>query len=336
MGDQKHTMPSGKNEELDLGQLLQFFKRGLESMFKTLLRIFLYLKMNAITLAVLLVLGILIGFLLKEFGDKKLKSEVIVKPNFESSDYLYDVVEELQSKILAKDTLFFKNLGIDVTGLKDFEIHVEPIEKNEKDKEKLKENNNYLEILQNYKDNDFVLEAVRAEVIKNAILTHRITFSHRNPKKGEEYVTKLLAYMNNNPYFNELKKVYTENAIIKIEKNKELIKQIDELIANYSKQLSAEENNQGREGFLLFDKEKGLDVPSLLTLKNGLLKEIEKKQIEAVEQRDAINIINLGKTQVVEKQFLNNSILLLPTILIGAFFLWSLLVYLNRKSKQLL
>ncbi len=325
-----------QKEELDLGHLLQLFEKGLDRMFRTILRIFLFLKRNAIKLGALLIVGLVIGFLLKEFGDKKLKSEVIVKPNFESGDYLYDVVAELQSKIVDKDTLFFKNLGIDVNGLKDFEIHVQPIEKTELDKEKIKENNNYLEILQNYKDNDFVLEAVRSEVIKNAILTDRITFSHRNPKKGEEYVTKLLDYMNNNPYFNELRKVYAENALIKIEKNKELIKQIDELIANYSKQLSANENNQGQEGFLLFDKEKGLDVPSLLTLKNGLLKEIEKKQIEAVEQRDAIRIINLGKTQVVEKQFLNNSTQLIPTIFIGAFLLWSLLAYLDRKSKQLL
>ena len=334
MGDQQPRTTS-TNEEIDLGQLFQMFRKGLDRIFRAVLRIFLYLKKNAIILGTLILLGLAIGYLLTMFVDKKLKSEVIVMPNFESKEYLYDVVDEIQAKVLSKDTLFFNSLGIDVNKLRGFEMTIQPVESEDFDAEKLKESNEYLDILQNYKDNDFVLDVVRSEILKKTVLTHRITFTHKNALMGESYVSKILAYINDNPYYRQIREVTLQNAKVRIAKNEELIEQVDELVTNFNKQLSASESTSGKEGVILFDKERSLDVPGLLGLKNRLVKEIEKKQMELVEQKDAINIINLGKTQVVKKQFLNKSLLLLPLILVGLFLFWSLLKFLNRKSKEL-
>ncbi|MGB5369035.1 MAG: hypothetical protein WBN18_01290 [Flavobacteriaceae bacterium] len=321
--------------EIDLGKLLQLIRKGFNRIFRGILRIFRYLKKNALKLGVLIVVGVIIGFLLNLIVDKKLKTEVIVKPNFESKDYLYDVIEEIQANILSKDTLFFSGLGIDVDGMRGFEVSIAPMENMERDKEKIKEDNDYLEILQNYKDNDFVLQVIRSEILKKTPLTHRITFSHKNPIKGEEYVGKLIGYINANPYFSELRQVYADNAEERIIKNTELVRQIDELVAGYTRKLSEKTDAIPNQGMLLFDQEKGLDVPGLLGLKNGLLRQIEQKQLELVEEKDAISIINFGKTQVVKTQFLNKSLTMVPLILLGAFFLWSLMAYLNRKSMEI-
>ncbi len=321
--------------EIDLGKLLQLFRSGFNRIFRGILRIFRYLKKNALKLGVLIVVGVIIGFLLNLIVDKKLKTEVIVKPNFESKDYLYDVVEEIQANILSKDTLFFSSLGIDVNGLRGFEIGIEPIGNVEQDKETVKEENDYLEILQNYKDNDFVLQVIRSEILKKTILTHRITFSHKNPIKGEEYVRKMIDYINANPYFNELRQAYANNAKERITKNTELVKQIDDLVASYTLQLSEKSDSAANQGMVLFDQEKSLDVPGLLGLKNALIRQIEQKQLELVEEKQAISIINFGKTQVVKTQFLNKSMTMVPLILLGGFFLWSLIGYLNRKSSEL-
>ncbi len=335
MGD-KPPKTSSTSEEIDLGQLFQMFKRGLHRIFEGVLRIFLYLKKNAVKLGALIFLGLVIGFLLNMFVDKKLKSEVIVMPNFESKDYLYDVVEEIQANFISKDTLFFRNMGIDVNELRGFEISIQPVENEELDAEKLKESNDYLEILQNLKEEDFVLDVIKSEILKKTVLTHRITFSHKNPIKGEEYISKIMDYINGNPYFTELRKVSEQNAKVRIEKNNELIVQIDDLVASFNKQLAASEATRGKEGVVLFDKERSLDVPGLLRLKNDLIEEIEEKQLDLVEQKEAIGIVNLGKTQVVKKQFLNKSLVWLPAILVGLFFAWSLLVFLNRKAKELI
>lgn len=332
--DVQPTTPANSGE-IDLGKLLQLFRKGCNHIFRGILHIFRYLKKNAYKLGALIVVGVVIGFLLNLIVDKKLKTEVIVKPNFESKDYLYDVVEEIQANILTKDTLFFRALGIDVNGMRDFEISIEPIENIELDQEKVKEDNKYLEILQNYKDNDFVLEVIRSEILKKTVLTHRITFSHKNPLKGEEYVGKLISYINANPYFKNLKEVYLNNAQDRISKNTQLLKQIDDLVSGYSDQLSKGMEAPTGQGILLFDKEKGLDITSLLALKNRLIKEIEDKRVELVEEKEPISIINFGKTQVVKTQFLNKSLTMVPLILLGAFFLWSLITYLDRKSSEL-
>ena len=336
MGDRPSKKTTTATEEIDLGQLFLMFKRALHRIFRGVLRAFLYLKKNAIKLGALIVLGLAIGYLLNMFVDKKLKSEVIVMPNFESKDYLYDVVEEIQANALSSDTLFFKNMGIDVNELRGFEIGIQPVEIEELDVEKLKEGNDYLEILQNLKDDDFVLDVIKAEILKKTVLTHRITVSHKNAAKGEGYVSKILAYINENPYFNEIKKVAAQNANLRIDKNKELIAQIDNLIASFNQQLAASDTTSGREGVVLFDKERSLDVPGLLNLKNKLVTEIEEKQLDLIAQKDAISIINFGKTQVVKKQFLNKSLIWLPTILVGLFVFWSLLVFLNNKAKEIL
>ncbi len=59
----------------------------------------------------LAILGALTGFGLNQIISKKMKTEVIVSPNLESKNYLYDVVAELQANIKAEDTLFFTEFG---------------------------------------------------------------------------------------------------------------------------------------------------------------------------------------------------------------------------------
>lgn len=325
---------TSSSDEIELGQLLQIVRKGLNVIFRGILRVFIFLKKNAIKLIALIFIGAAIGFLLNTLVEDKLQTEVIVKPNFESKDYLYAVVEELQSNILTKDSIFFNNVDIDVNALKNFKLEIEPIEENlEIDKDMVEENNKYLEVLQNYKDNDFVLDVIKSEILKKSVVTHRLTFTHKNPVKGEEYVGKILAYINSNPYFKEIQQVNSQNAKARIDKNLGLIKQIDILVSNFSDGLKGTKD-QPSQGMLI-ESENGTDISSLLSLKSHLTKEIERKQIELAEQSEAVSVLNLGRTHVVKKPFFNKNIVLIPTLLIGVFFLVSLIAYLNRKSIEI-
>lgn len=325
---------TSSSDEIDLGQLLQLIRKGLNGIFRGILRVFRYLKRNIIKLVALIIIGVAIGFLLNSLVDDRLQTEAIVKPNFESKDYLYDVVEELQSTILARDTIFFNGMGLNVGQMRNFRIEIEPIEDDvEIDKEMAEEENKYLEILQNYKDNDFVLDIVKSEILKKSVTTHRITFTHKNPKKGEEYVAKILDYINSNPHFEELQQVNSKNAKSRIEKNEELIGQIDQLVSNFSEGLKNNQNQGGRG--MLVENENGTDISRLLSLKGRLTKEAELKRIELAEQNQPISILNLGKTHVVKRPFFNKNIVLIPVLLLGLFFMVSLISYLNRKSIEI-
>jgi hypothetical protein len=333
MGNQLQTnKPS--SDEIDLGQLLHLIRRGLNGVFNGILRIFRYFKRNAIKLAVLIIVGAAIGVLLNTVVDDRLQTEAIVKPNFASKDYLYDVVEELEANILAKDTAFFKSLDIDVNELRNFKIDIEPIGDDvELEKGIEEEKNRYLETLQNYKDNDFVLDVVKSEILKKSVLTHRLTFSHKNPVNGDEYVAKILDYINANPYFAHLQNAVARNASSRIQKNQELIGQIDELISNFSEGLKSGPTQTGK-GMLL-EGENGTDISRLLSFKSHLVKESEQKQVELAELNNAVSILYLSKTHVVKKVFFTKNVVLIPLLFMGLFFLASLISYLNRKSIEM-
>src|SRR5680860_99437 len=233
MTDNKPVNTRPESDEIDLGQLFRMIRKGFNSIFRTFLCFFLYLRNNFVKLAILVFLGFGIGFALKFIISDELKTEVIVRPNFESKDYLYNVVDEIGANLKVKDTTFFRELDIVVSELKSLKIQIDPIQ--EKDEaEDLENDMKYLEILQNFKEESFVLDVVKAEIQKKSNMNHRITFFYKNSLPGRAATLKLMEYIENNSYFKGLKKVYDENAVLKIERNTELIEQIDSLIAGYS------------------------------------------------------------------------------------------------------
>ena len=108
MAKDSNTMKNSSNNEIDLGQLFQMIGNAFNQIFKWLLSVFLFFKRNAILLIVLVILGAATGIGLNQITTKKLKTEVIVSPNLESKNYLYDVVAELQANVRAKDTFSCK------------------------------------------------------------------------------------------------------------------------------------------------------------------------------------------------------------------------------------
>ncbi len=332
MADNKPVNTRPESDEIDLGQLFRMIGRGFNSLFRSFLKVYLYFKTNFWKLAILVVIGLAIGFGLKFLISDQLKTEVIVKPNFDSKDYLYDVVEEIDANLKSKDTVFFRDLGIVVSELKSLQISIEPIEE-QKEEENREEDLKYLEVLQNFQGDSFISDVVKSEILKKSALNHRITFLYNNPLAGREATRRLIEYINDNEYFSELQQIYTQNAELKIKRNQELIEQIDAIIDGYTKNLSSEkEVNQGT---LVLENEKSLEVPSLLSLKNALVKEIERKKLEMAEQKNTISIINFGKNQKVKVPVYNQGILVIPFILMVLFLLVSFFKYLNKKSSEL-
>ncbi len=329
-----HTQPTNNtSDEIDFGQLFQAIGNGFRALFKGLLMFFVYIKKNLLVLGGLLILGTVVGFALNFAIEKKLMTEVIVKPNFESKDYLYDVVDEVQSNLKSKDTVFFKKIGIVIEHLKGFEVSIEPIQ-DDQTEQNLEDDMEYLDLLQNFKDQSFAINVIKSELFKKTVLNHRLNFTYENAITGQDNLRKILAYLNSNAHFNEVGKVARENIRSRIEKNTELIGQVDELITNYSKGLVESDRKLG-ESQVYLEKEGGLNVPSLLTLKNKLATEIEEKKLELVTTNEVVSIINIGNSQVVKKQFFKKSVVLIPLLLVGLFFLISVIRYLNKKAVDL-
>ena len=331
MADQ-NAQSKSSNDEIDLGQLLKMIGNGFNRLGIFFLRVFLYLKKNALKLLGLVILGVAISFLLSTLVDKKLKTEAIVQPNFDGEDYLYDVIDEIQANISSKDSAFLKTVGVSTDEVKGFKVEIQPIIAEEEVKEEVEQDLQYLELLQSFKDESFAIDIMRSELTKKSIVPHRITFTYTNSEKGIKIVEKLLAYINDNDYYQSLSSVFRDNAQLRIDENGKLIEQIDELVNNYTKTLLQKEQAPTS---VYMENESALNISSLLVLKNRMIKEIEEKKLELNSQSQVISILNMGKSQAVRKPFFNNKFFLLPLGLVVLFFIVSFLGFMNRKASML-
>ncbi|NAY91659.1 hypothetical protein GTQ34_06995 [Muricauda sp. JGD-17] len=318
------------SDEIDLGQLFQMIGRGVNKLGNFFLRVFLYLKKNAIILISLAIIGALIGFGLKFISEEKQQLDVIVKPNLESKDYLYDIVDEIAVNLKDKNESFFNEMGIAIDDTKGFEISIEPVKEDAKTADMELE---YLEVLQKFEDTDLIADVLREELLKNTELHHRITFFYKS-EKGNVVAQKLMEYINSNAYFNELISIQTKNALETIERNESSIAQIDTLIAEYTRSMKT--NSQSSEvGKIVLENEDELNVGALLNLKNRMIQEIQTKRMELKAQSATLSIVNFGKPHKSIKPLFGKKIVLIPTILVSLFFVLSFLRYLNRKALEL-
>jgi hypothetical protein len=292
--------------------------------------VFLYLKKNILILIGLVIVGLAIGFGLNRITSKKLKTEIIVKPQLESKNYLYDVIGEIQSNISAQDTLFFKNIGIEEIDFNGLEIDISRVIEEGNTESDLK----YLELLQSFENTDAIADIVRAELQNKSSFNHRITFYYKNLKLGKDFANQVMSYINTNSYFGGLLKIYRSNAINRIDQNQLLLDQIDKIIANYTNNLASKKENPAGSQIIL-DNQEQVNVARLFELKNLLIRDIESKKIELEENSEPVSIINFGQSQVVKKSFFGRNIVFIPMLLVTLFFLISWIRYLNKKANEL-
>lgn len=319
------------SDEIDLGQLFQLVRQGFNKLGIAFLRTFLYLKKNVLILGGLLLVGLALGYGLNKIATKKKKIEVIVKPNLDSENYLYDVIGQINNNIKSKDTLFFKSIEAPTSNLSQFKVSVEPIEQEGGKKGDLE----YLELLEKFQGNSQFSDVIRVELLSRSAINHRITFLFKDSSEGQVFAQKVMAYINSNSYFEELVTISKENAVEKIKKNEVLINQIDGLISAYSQNLG-KNNSQNTEGRIILEGNEKLDVTGLFQLKNSLIRDIERKKLEIKEQDEALSIVNFGNSQEVKKSFFGSSMVLIPLIFVVGFFFWEILKHLNRSAQKLM
>lgn len=318
------------SDEIDLGQLFQLIGRGFNAIFRWVLRVFLYLKKNILILIGLLVVGLVIGYVLSKITAKKLKTEIIVNPQLESKNYLYDAVNEIQSNILVKDTVFFKSIGVDAIDFNGLEITIGRVLEEDNSESDLQ----FLELLQTFEKTDAISDIVRAELKNKSSLNHRITIYYEDVRFGDEFAKKVITYINSNEYFKGLIEVRRTNATNRIKENEDLLKQVDNIIVNYTNGLATKPNGAVGDRIIL-DNQEQVNIADIFEYKTQLIQDIESKKLELEQQTEVASIINFGKPQAVQKSFFRKNIILMPVLLLVLFLILSIIRFLDARSKIL-
>jgi hypothetical protein len=316
---------SNEDQEIDLGQISKKIGDFFDGVSLKIFNGIQYIKKNILTLGILFVIGAGIGFYL-DYTNKSYDNQIIVTPNFNSTDYLYSKIDLINSKIKEQDTVFLKNI-VGIKNTKKFNyIQIEPITDVYGFIKNNPENFDFIKLLA--EDGD-MKKIVEDKLTSRNYSLHNISFTTSKHTTDGETVIPILNYLNNSEYYKMQQKIYVENVKEKIKQNDSIISQINGVLNNFSKTT----NNSQKSNNLVYYNE-NTQLNDVIKTKNELIIEQGYKKLELVttdkvvkESSSTLNIKNSKGTNGKMK-------LIIPILFILIFVVFGLLRSFYRKQLQ--
>lgn len=276
-------------EEIDLSYLLRKFNDFLKKCIRAFFMIIgFFLKYWIVTL-ILLIVGIGYGYYKDSTATKSFKNRGIIIPNYESVDYLYNTIDELNKRIHAQDTVFLKEvLGNNANSLR--KVEIEPISDIYNMMTKSREQIDVFRILyQNQELDKFVENLTTGKYFKY----HEITFSIKGEDKSEQVINDLMSYWNNIPHFKEYQEIYAENAVFQVQEYKQMIAQVDSIIHA----IGASSNTNQGSGVVISDN---TNLHLLLQQKEDMLNSLLQAEVRLSDYKEPIKMVYMDYEVKVE------------------------------------
>lgn len=310
------TPQNNDNQEIDLSLVSKKIGSIFENIFTQIFKGFLFFKRNILWVGILFVLGAGLGFYLDKTS-KSYDNQVIVMPNFGSTDYLYAKIDLINSKIEEGDTVFLKN----VLQLKEprtiKKIEIKPITDVYKFIDNKAQN---FELIKLMAEDGDIKKIVEESITSKNYPFHSITFVTAKKITNENTVSPLLKYLNDSEYFAKIQKEYLNNIKVKMVENDTIISQINGFLNTFNNTLNG---TQKSDKLVYYNENSQLD--EVIKTKDNLIIEQGNHRLELIsldkivkENSTALNIKNNKATNGKMK-------LILPVLFIGLFVLVGLL-----------
>lgn len=306
------------NQEIDLSMISNKIKGFYDGIGTSVFRGILFFKRNLLIVGILFVAGAALGTYF-DFNNETYDSKIIVRPNFGSTDYLYSKIDLLDSKIKTRDTLFLKSIGVknpeNLT-----KIEIEPIvdiyslvNYNEKNAAVTTNTQNF-ELVKLLAEDGDINKVMKDKVTSKNYYSHTVHLITKGFTTDEKTIEPILNYLNNNTYFDNLKKIYVENVNVNIKKNEEMILQINTLLEKFS-------TASGQKSDKLVFYNENTELNEVLKTKQALVYEIGIKREQLVNYENTIkknsSVLNIKNTESVNGKLK----LVLPLLFIFVFVL---------------
>ncbi|GGB77434.1 hypothetical protein GCM10007424_16870 [Flavobacterium suaedae] len=274
---------NSQNQEVDLAIISVKIKKYISRVNDSFFDGILFLKRNIIWLLIILVAGGALGYYMDQ-GEKPYEHKLIVVPNFQSVDYLYETVDLLNKKVQEGDREFLNEVGIDK---KIVEIEVEPVVEiydfidDEDDRNRIK-----FEVFRVIAENGKMEETLEDMPTARNYGRHTITITTRGTSTKENVTEPILNYLNSDSYFKEIQTKYKERLNAEIAANKVSIEHIDGVFEGLSNKI------EGANKLVYYNNNTELD--ELVKAKNRLLEKQNENMVNLVNYSDIIK--NIGTT----------------------------------------
>nr|WP_315179380.1 hypothetical protein [uncultured Flavobacterium sp.] len=308
----KNQPNNQEDQEIDLTQISKKIGRLFESINTFLFRCIQFFVKNAIVILILLAIGVGLGFYL-DVTKKTYDHQIIVTPNFESTDYLYSKIDLIESKIKEQDTVFLK----EIVGIKNpkeiIKIDIKPITDVYKFIENKTENFELIKLMAEGGDIKKILEDNLTS--KNYSL-HTITFKTKSQTNNTETVQPILIYLNETDYYKKVQKETVNNIQIKMIQNDTIISQINGVLNGFSNMV----NGAQKSDKLVYYNE-NTQLNDVIKTKETLINEQGIHRIELVGLdkiiKDNSSTLNIENTNSVNGKLK----LVLPVLFLLSFIL---------------
>lgn len=296
------TQNNHGSQEIDLSYLSKKTANFFDNIGYSLYRFFKFLIKNIIFLAIVLVVGAVAGFFLDKQRGEIYKQQVIVVPNFNSTSYLYNKIEnaEFEDEPITK-------------------VEIEPIVDVY---QFINESYNNLEIAKYLSENNLQLTKYEVDSdVEKFYKYHLMTIYTRGKDKDRNFVNSYLHSLNNNDYFTQLQKIEQVNLERNIHETDSTINEVNKIFQKLgSKSVQTTDLNI----------EMYSELNDLINGKKSLIRDLGKLKTQKLEQTEVIYAAS-----VLPNIKANNipMVILLPLVLFILFIIGAWMIRLAKKYK---
>ena len=346
----EHVQKPNGSEEVDLGQLFSLIGKAFNRFFNFLISIFkglfhllmlflLFIQKHFLKFAIAGILGLGLGFYLDYEQGDLYESSMVVEPNFNSVQQLYNNINFYNELAEAKDSSSYmvlaQNLGI--TGEEAQSIKKVFADSYSDENQKIKLFDDFIRELDTNTIKTIDYESYLKNFNSFDARFHKITIISSDNTVAKKTQSKIVSSISSNDYFKRQKEINDQNLELKDSIYQQQLEAIDSLEKFYRdiEYKIAENPNQGT-NINLAEKKDGNNRELELLLQRDLLKRniVELNEERANKER-IINIISDFPSRGVKVTNIWKDFRFLAFVgLIGITFLFLVLLELNKFLKS--
>lgn len=309
-----------KNNEIDLEKVYLKFNNSLK---RSLVRVYdflLFLKRNSLYLILIFLLCTTAGFFLDKKGNTY-TSEIFLKSNFDNVDYLYSKIDAINSKVIQQDSIFLKKNNLNIKNV--IKVEIKPIE--DPFNFVSSKNDKAFELLKLFAEENDISKVISDKNFYKNYSNHTIIITSNTPINFKEVYKSIINYLNNNQYYEDIKVIIDQNTKDKIEANKLIIAQIDDIISNANTQKDSTSTNIVMVG-------ENSKLSDLLHMKEELINENQNFNFTILNNTSVFKIISIDIENL--KQTKHLFILIFPILGLVCFFFFAFMKAVIRTAKS--
>ena len=332
-----------QSEEVDLGQLFKIIGNGFKNffqfignIFKTLFEVIIlfliFVQKHFIKLAVVVVVGLAVGVYLDYKKEPLYISTMVVEPNFNSVQQLYNNIGFYNELATAKDSTVLAEV-LDISKKEASAIREFSVESYSDENQKIKLFDEFLTSLDTTTQKAIDIKEYLENFNSLDARFHTVSIITANNTVAKRIQPSIINSISRNDYFKLQKSISEMNISLQDSLYKKQIREIDSLQALYKKVMlkEAEKDMNGTNINMAEEGSKDFKELALINKMNQLQTSLVELNEERGNKESILNVISEFPVKGVRlKGILNSYKFILPCLLLGITFLILGLLSLNK------